>query len=52
MALIEYRYDVPFKFTGKIDKLTFKLESYAGRERRSPGGVRPPPRTIRQRAAD
>ena len=21
-----YRYDVPFKFTGKIDKLTFKLE--------------------------
>jgi len=27
LALIEYRYDVPFKFTGKIDKLTFKLES-------------------------
>ena len=26
MALIEYRYDVPFKFTGKINKLTFKLE--------------------------
>jgi len=26
LALIEYRYDVPFKFTGKIDKLTFKLE--------------------------
>ena len=25
VALIEYRYDVPFKFTGKIDKLTFKL---------------------------
>ena len=25
-ALIEYRYDVPFKFTGKINKLTFKLE--------------------------
>jgi len=23
---VEYRYDVPFKFTGKIDKLTFKLE--------------------------
>jgi hypothetical protein len=23
---LEYRYDVPFKFTGKIDKLTFKLE--------------------------
>jgi len=25
VAMIEYRYDVPFKFTGKIDKLTFKL---------------------------
>ena len=23
---LEYRYDVPFKFTGKINKLTFKLE--------------------------
>ncbi|WP_137817297.1 arylsulfatase [Pseudomonas sp. 2FG] len=26
VAMLEYRYDVPFKFTGKIDKLTFKLE--------------------------
>src|SRR5262249_4703075 len=26
LALLEYRYDVPFKFTGKIDKLTFRLE--------------------------
>ena len=26
VALIEYRYDVPFKFTGKINKLTFRLE--------------------------
>jgi arylsulfatase len=26
VALIEYRYDPPFKFTGKINKLTFKLE--------------------------
>jgi hypothetical protein len=26
LALIEYRYDVPFKFTGTIDKLTFKLD--------------------------
>jgi arylsulfatase len=26
VAMAEYRYDVPFKFTGKIDKLTFKLE--------------------------
>ena len=25
VALIEYRYDCPFKFTGKINKLTFKL---------------------------
>jgi len=28
LALIEYRYDVPFKFTGKIDKLTFRLEPF------------------------
>jgi arylsulfatase A-like enzyme len=26
VALLEHRYDPPFKFTGKIDKLTFKLE--------------------------
>ncbi len=26
LALVEYRYDVPFKFTGKIDRVTFKLE--------------------------
>jgi arylsulfatase len=26
IALIEYRYDTPFKFTGKINKLTFELE--------------------------
>jgi arylsulfatase len=25
VALVEYRYDVPFRFTGRIDKLTFKL---------------------------
>src|SRR5512139_2170995 len=25
VALLEYRYDVPFKFTGKINKLTFDL---------------------------
>jgi hypothetical protein len=23
---VEYRYDSPFKFTGKINKLTIKLE--------------------------
>ncbi len=26
VAMLEYRYDTPFKFTGKINKLTFKLE--------------------------
>jgi hypothetical protein len=26
VAMVEYRYDVPFKFTGKINKLTFKLQ--------------------------
>ena len=26
VAMVEYRYDPPFKFNGKIDKLTFKLE--------------------------
>jgi hypothetical protein len=25
VALLEYRYDVPFKFTGKINRLTFNL---------------------------
>jgi hypothetical protein len=28
VALVEYRYDPPFKFTGKIDKLTFKLAPF------------------------
>ena len=28
VAMLEYRYDVPFKFTGKINKLTFKLEPW------------------------
>ncbi len=26
VAMVEYRYDVPFKFTGKVNKLTFKLD--------------------------
>jgi hypothetical protein len=26
VAMVEYRYDAPFKFTGKINKLTFRLE--------------------------
>ena len=25
VALLEYRYDPPFKFTGKIDRLMFEL---------------------------
>jgi arylsulfatase len=25
VAMLRYRYDVPFTFTGKIDKLNFKL---------------------------
>jgi hypothetical protein len=28
VAMLEYRYDVPFKFTGKTDKLTVKLEPF------------------------
>jgi arylsulfatase A-like enzyme len=28
VAMVEYRYDPPFKFTGKLDKLTFKLEPF------------------------
>jgi arylsulfatase len=28
VALLEYRYDPPFRFTGTIDKLTFKLEPF------------------------
>ncbi len=36
VALLEYRYDCPFKFTGKIDKLTFELgpPQYTEQERK------------------
>jgi len=36
LALIEYRYDCPFKFTGKINKLTFDLgpAQYTDEERK------------------
>ena len=37
VAMLEYRYDVPFKFTGKIDKLTFKLEPFKPEQRRRRG---------------
>ena len=33
VALLEQRYDVPFKFTGKIDKLTFKLKPFTAQEK-------------------
>ena len=47
VALVEYRYDVPFKFTGKIDKLTFKLEEPAahGSETLADSGQRQPGRS-------
>jgi hypothetical protein len=35
VAMLEYRYDVPFEFTGKIDKLMFKLEPFTS----EPGGA-------------
>jgi arylsulfatase len=28
VAMLEYRYDSPFKFTGKINRLTFKLDEH------------------------
>lgn len=34
VAMLEYRYDVPFKFTGKIDKLTFELGSDQSAEKK------------------
>jgi arylsulfatase len=36
VAMLEYRYDCPFKFTGKIDKLTFDLGpvQYTEKERK------------------
>ncbi len=32
VALLEYRYEPPFKFTGKIDKLIFKLEPFTAEQ--------------------
>ena len=42
VAMIEYRYDVPFKFTGKIDKLTFNLGpvQYTEEERKQLPAIR------------
>ena len=36
LALLEYRYDAPFKFTGTIDKLTFNLEPTLPKEASEP----------------
>ena len=44
VAMIEYRYDCPFKFTGKIDKLTFKLEPFKAEQSAEAGAAdRPGP---------
>ena len=40
MAMIEYRYDPPFKLTGKINKLTFKLGPELKDPARSQGRTR------------
>jgi len=32
VALLEYRYDAPFRFTGKINRLTFKLAPWVERK--------------------
>jgi len=32
VAMLKYRYEVPFKFTGTIDKLTFNLEPWPAAE--------------------
>jgi arylsulfatase len=37
LALIEYRYEAPFKFTGKINKLTFNLEPFTSEQSPGPG---------------
>ena len=44
LALIEYRYDVPFKFTGTINKVTFNLGDEAGDGRGTRAEQRPSPR--------
>jgi hypothetical protein len=36
LALIRYRYEAPFKFTGKINKVTFKLEPFQAAEGQPP----------------
>ena len=44
VALLEYRYDPPFKFNGKIDKLTFELKPFPPEQSAEAGSVgRPGP---------
>ena len=43
VAMLEYRYDVPFKFTGKINKLTFKLGPEAKAAPKSKAELAPMP---------
>jgi hypothetical protein len=45
VAMLEYRYDVPFKFTGKINKLTFKLEPFKS-EQSAKAGAAGRPRAV------
>jgi arylsulfatase len=45
-ALLEYRYDVPFKFTGKIDKLTLKLEPFKPEPKAEMGPTMEAPESI------
>jgi len=41
VATIEYRYDCPFKFTGKINKLRFDLwpQQYTAQDRQQLPGI-------------
>jgi hypothetical protein len=43
VAMIEYRYDPPFKFTGNINKLTFKLEPELKEPAQAEGELGPMP---------
>ena len=40
VAMIEYRYDPPFKFTGTIDKLTFKLAPFPSQQGAQAGAAK------------
>jgi len=42
VAMLEYRYDVPFKFTGKINKLTFELKPFTPEQSPEAGAAHRP----------